>query len=145
MLLPFSCIFIGIALGLLAKRTVLPTLAGKLFMPIVCVLLFVMGYATGGNAELMAHLPMIGVHALMLAIATIAGSVLCVCLICPFLPSPKGWGCSRNGVADSGAGSGSAGDDASGGSSAKACLTLVGIFVLGILSGFFHVLPEGWV
>ena len=147
MFLPFSCIFIGIALGLLAKRTVLLALAGKLFMPIVCVLLFAMGYVTGGNAELMAHLPMIGVHALVLAVATIAGSVLCVCLICPFLSSPKGGGkgCSKHGAADSGAGGGSAGDDAPGGSSAKTSLILVGIFALGILSGFFHVLPEGWV
>ena len=90
MFLPISCIFIGIALGLLFKRTALPKLADRLFMPIVCALLFAMGYVTGGNAELMANLPTLGLQALLLAVATIAGSVLCVCLIGRFLPSPEG-------------------------------------------------------
>ncbi|MBQ1845311.1 MAG: LysO family transporter [Desulfovibrio sp.] len=90
MFLPISCIFIGIALGLLLKRTALPKLADRLFMPIVCALLFAMGYVTGGNAELMANLPTLGLQALLLAGATIVGSVLCVCLTGRFLPSPEG-------------------------------------------------------
>ena len=90
MFLPISCIFIGIALGLLFKRTALPKLADRLFTPIVCALLFAMGYVTGGNADLMANLPTLGLQALLLAVAAIAGSVLCVCLIARFLPSPEG-------------------------------------------------------
>jgi len=90
MFLPISCIFIGIALGLLLKRTVLPRLADRLFMPIVCALLFAMGYVTGGNAELMANLPTLGLQALLLAVAAIIGSVVCVCLLCRILPTPDG-------------------------------------------------------
>ena len=128
MFLPISCIFIGIALGLLLKRTALPKLADRLFMPIVCALLFAMGYVTGGNAELMANLPTLGLQALLLAGATIVGSVLCVCLIGRFLPSPEGGfkGCakacaescaearSKACAAPSGKGRPADGDDASG-------------------------------
>ena len=88
MFLPISCIFLGIALGLILKRTVLPKLAERLFMPIVCALLFAMGCVAGGNGELMANLPALGLQALALAVAAIIGSVLCVCLVSRFLPPP---------------------------------------------------------
>lgn len=92
MLLPISLIFTGILLGLLFRRTVLPKAAGRIFTPVVVLLLFAMGCAIGRNRTVMDNLPRLGFDAFILATASVAGSVIAVLLVSRFLPRPGGRG-----------------------------------------------------
>ena len=57
MLLPISLIFAGIFLGILLRRTAIPGIAGRIFTPVVVLLLFAMGCAIGRNRTVMDNLP----------------------------------------------------------------------------------------
>lgn len=88
MLLPISLIFAGILLGILLRRTAIPGIAGRIFTPVVVLLLFAMGCAIGRNRTVMDNLPRLGLDAFILATASVAGSVIAVLLISRYLPRP---------------------------------------------------------
>ena len=85
MLLPISLIFAGILLGILLRRTAIPGIAGRIFTPVVVLLLFAMGCAIGRNRTVMDNLPRLGLDAFILATASVAGSVIAVLLISRYL------------------------------------------------------------
>ena len=74
MLLPISLIFAGILLGILLRRTAIPGIAGRIFTPVVVLLLFAMGCAIGRNRTVMDNLPRLGLDAFILATASARGS-----------------------------------------------------------------------
>ena len=88
MLLPISLIFAGILLGIRLRRTAIPGIAGRIFTPVVVLLLFAMGCAIGRNRTVMDNLPRLGLDAFILATASVAGSVIAVLLISRYLPRP---------------------------------------------------------
>ena len=88
MLLPISLIFAGIFLGILLRKTAIPGIAGRIFRPVVVLLLFAMGCAIGRNRTVMDNLPRLGLDAFILATASVAGSVIAVLLISRYLPRP---------------------------------------------------------
>lgn len=80
--------FAGILLGILLRRTAIPGIAGRIFTPVVVLLLFAMGCAIGRNRTVMDNLPRLGLDAFILATASVAGSVIAVLLISRYLPRP---------------------------------------------------------
>lgn len=52
MLLPISLIFAGILLGILLRRTAIPGIAGRIFTPVVVLLLFAMAAPLAATGRL---------------------------------------------------------------------------------------------
>ena len=50
------------------------------------LMLFALGVAVGGNETLMANLPMLGGKALVLTVACVAGSLICIVAVRRFFP-----------------------------------------------------------
>ncbi len=73
--------FLGILLGWLLRATRLPGLLSRLVMPCILSLLFFMGVVIGGNPAIMDNLPSLGMQGAVMAVATIAGSVVVVTII----------------------------------------------------------------
>lgn len=81
--------FAGMLIGFLLRKTVLPGLISRLLLPIICALLFAMGVLIGANHMVMDNLHTLGLHGVILALATTAASALCVALICRLFPDKK--------------------------------------------------------
>lgn len=59
-------------------------------MSAIFLLLFLLGVSIGGNANLLANLPRLGLQALLLIVCALAGSILAVRLISPFIHAGEG-------------------------------------------------------
>ena len=78
--------FAGILVGYLFRKTPFPGRIAGLLTAIICALLFAMGMPIGANPMVMNNLDTLGLRGLGLALATTAGSVVCVFLICRLFP-----------------------------------------------------------
>ncbi|WP_301964337.1 LysO family transporter [Desulfovibrio piger] len=94
----------GIALGFALRSFQWPELLGRAISPTIMLMLFALGVAVGGNKALMADLPVLGGKALVLTVACVAGSIICIMAVRRFFP---GAGPRRH--ADAGDGSEGAG------------------------------------
>ena len=81
MLITLLLVLLGIAVGLCLRKTTVPGFLEHCIMPVVWVLLFLLGLRIGGNPELMAALPRLGVVALLFTLAGIGGSFLVLRLV----------------------------------------------------------------
>lgn len=66
----------GLLTGKLLARLPLASLMARMVFPAILCLLFLLGAEIGANAELFNNLPIFGVHALVLALLTVSGSML---------------------------------------------------------------------
>lgn len=89
----------GIALGFALRSFQWPELLGRAIPPTIMLMLFALGVAVGGNETLMTNLPVLGGKALILTIACVAGSLLCIVAVRRFFP---GAGPQRHAAADEG-------------------------------------------
>lgn len=81
MLSVIGFLFGGIALGYLFRKVkAMQKLDTPIFLTII-LLLFFMGISVGSNKELLTRLHTVGIHAVVMAVATTAGSVLAVTLV----------------------------------------------------------------
>lgn len=71
-----AVMFVGIALGYLARRWSALRYVGLTTMATIVALLFVMGGEIGGNEAVMRNLPRLGGDAVLIALAAVAGSVV---------------------------------------------------------------------
>lgn len=76
----------GIALGFALRPFRWPGLLGRAISPTIMLMLFALGVAVGGNAALMADLPVLGGKALALTVACVAGSLICTVAVRRFFP-----------------------------------------------------------
>lgn len=73
-----AALLAGLLIGkLMAKQTAIQPYFSKVTLCAVIGLLFIMGVQIGSNPEVLASLPTLGGKALVLALVTAAGSVLC--------------------------------------------------------------------
>lgn len=85
------CIMLcGLVLGRVTRHIDLFGHFGKLVFPSILLLLFLLGTGIGGNSKIMEALPKLGLSALMLTIAGMAGSIFCTWLITPFILKKTG-------------------------------------------------------
>lgn len=130
-----AIMFCGMAVGFLLRATPLPGWAGRLFMPAVMCLLLCMGLAIGANDTLMRALPTLGLRALALTLASLAGALALVMALSRLMPWPgHAGGAAAEGVAEEGA------LDVSG-SPMRSSLTILGLFSLGVAAGRLLALP----
>ena len=88
MIITIGFLLAGFLLGLLLKgRVKLPTSA--ITLASICLLLFILGLEIGGNRELLANLPTMGLTALVVSVLAILGSVLRLAKNPSSIPSPK--------------------------------------------------------
>jgi uncharacterized membrane protein YbjE (DUF340 family) len=71
-----AVMFVGIAIGYLLRRWQGVKYVGTTTMATIVALLFVMGGEIGGNEAVMRNLPRLGGDAVLIALATVAGSVV---------------------------------------------------------------------
>lgn len=76
----------GIALGFALRPFRWPGMLGRAISPTIMLMLFALGVAVGGNAALMADLPVLGGKALALTAACVAGSLICTAAVRRFFP-----------------------------------------------------------
>ena len=69
------------------------------------LMLFALGVAVGGNKALMADLPVLGGKALVLTVACVAGSIICIMAVRRFFPGagPRRRADAGDGSEDAGA------------------------------------------
>ena len=72
----------GIALGFALRSFQWPELLGRAISPTI----FALGVAVGGNETLMTNLPVLGGKALILTVACVAGSLICIVAVRRFFP-----------------------------------------------------------
>lgn len=130
MIITIGFLLAGFLLGLLLKgRVKLPTSA--ITLASICLLLFILGLEIGGNRELLANLPTMGLTALVVSVLAILGSVFFARLFTKkeelaSSPSPAETGAAQKpsgGMRDS--------------------LIIVGCFVAGVLVALAGWVPEG--
>jgi len=130
MIITIGFLLAGFLLGLLLKgRVKLPTSA--ITLASICLLLFILGLEIGGNRELLANLPTMGLTALVVSVLAILGSVFFARLFTKkeelaSSPSPAETGAVQKpsgGMRDS--------------------LIIVGCFVAGVLVALAGWVPEG--
>lgn len=132
MIITIGILLAGFLLGLLLKgRVKLPTSA--ITLASICLLLFILGLEIGGNRELLANLPTMGLTALVVSVLAILGSVVLARLftkkeeLAPTVnerPSPT-----------------ETGDKPGGGM--RDSLIIVGCFVAGVLVALAGWVPDG--
>lgn len=71
-----AVMFVGIAIGYMLRRWQWVKYIGTTTMATIVALLFVMGGEIGGNEAVMRNLPRLGGDAVLIALATVAGSVV---------------------------------------------------------------------
>ena len=76
----------GIALGFALRSFQWPELLGRAISPTIMLMLFALGVAVGGNETLMTNLPVLGGKALILTVACVAGSLICIVAVRRFFP-----------------------------------------------------------
>ncbi|MBR4353017.1 MAG: lysine exporter LysO family protein [Bacteroidales bacterium] len=130
MIITIGFLLAGFLLGLLLKgRVKLPTSA--ITLASICLLLFILGLEIGGNRELLANLPTMGLTALVVSVLAILGSVFFARLFTKkeelaSCPSPAETGAAQKpsgGMRDS--------------------LIIVGCFIAGVLVALAGWVPEG--
>lgn len=72
---------LGMLLGRLLRGQRCIGALSRCISPAIMLLLFFLGVAVGGNEQLMRDLPLLGGKALLLSLAGVAGSLLCVAVI----------------------------------------------------------------
>ncbi|MDD4702117.1 MAG: LysO family transporter [Desulfovibrio sp.] len=90
--------FLGIAAGFLLRGKPLAALLTRCVTPAIVLLLFALGISVGGNRALMTALPELGGAAIVLTLAGVAGSLVCVLCIRRFFrqpPEPAGFALRR--------------------------------------------------
>ncbi|WP_302555932.1 LysO family transporter [uncultured Desulfovibrio sp.] len=95
----------GIALGFALRSLQWPELLGRAISPTIMLMLFALGVAVGGNKALMADLPVLGGKALVLTVACVAGSIICIMAVRRFFPGagPRRRADAGDGSEDAGA------------------------------------------
>ncbi|MBR5100555.1 MAG: lysine exporter LysO family protein [Bacteroidales bacterium] len=148
MIVTIGILLAGFLLGLLLKgRVKLPTSA--ITMASICILLFILGLEIGGNQELLANLPTMGLTALIVSVLAILGSVTLARLFTkkeemsggqPAGKRTDGETADEKDAEASPAG-GQPGAPPSGG--LRDSLIIVGCFIAGVLVALAGWLPEG--
>ncbi|MBQ6299182.1 MAG: lysine exporter LysO family protein [Bacteroidales bacterium] len=141
MIVTIGILLAGFLLGLLLKgRVKLPTSA--ITMASICLLLFILGLEIGGNDELLANLPTMGLTALIVTVLAVLGSVVLARL---FTKKEEMAGGTAQATEASGAGTPPAeappAETPAGG--LRDSLIIVGCFVAGVLVALAGWLPEG--
>ena len=127
MIITIGILLAGFLLGLLLKgRVKLPTSA--ITLASICLLLFILGLEIGGNRELLANLPTMGLTALVVSVLAILGSVVLARLFTKKEELATGPFPSETSTADKPSGG------------MRDSLIIVGCFVAGVL-----VALAGWV
>jgi uncharacterized membrane protein YbjE (DUF340 family) len=151
MIVTIGILLAGFLLGLLLKgRVKLPTSA--ITMASICLLLFILGLEIGGNDELLANLPTMGLTALIVTVLAVLGSVVLARLFTKKeemagggTPRAEASGGAAQATEASGAGTPPAGappaEAPAGG--LRDSLIIVGCFVAGVLVALAGWLPEG--
>ncbi|MFT4300314.1 MAG: LysO family transporter [Desulfovibrio sp.] len=88
MFIAIGLMFMGIAVGFLLRGKPLAAMLARCISPTIILLLFALGISVGGNSALMAALPELGGTAIVLTLAGIAGSFVCVLCIRRFFRQP---------------------------------------------------------
>ena len=88
MFIAIGLMFLGIAAGFLLRGKPLAAMLTRCVSPAIVLLLFALGISVGGNSTLMAALPELGGTAIVLTLAGIAGSLVCVLCIRRFFRQP---------------------------------------------------------
>ncbi len=81
MFIAMSLMLLGVMLGRLLRGQRWIGAPSRCIAPAIMLLLFSLGVAVGGNEHLMRNLPLLGGKALLLSLAGVAGSLLCVAVI----------------------------------------------------------------
>ena len=82
MLIILVIMFAGMALGYFLRNKVkLVKLNDKLILYAIFLLLFLLGVAMGNNEQIMNNLGSIGLHAFIISIGAILGSIVLACII----------------------------------------------------------------
>lgn len=77
MFLILSIMFCGVALGAALRNRRWPArTAGRLILPVICLLLLCMGISVGGNREVIGNFPSLGLDALVITVGALLGSLL---------------------------------------------------------------------
>ena len=77
MFLILSIMFCGVALGAVLRNRRWPArTAGRLILPVICLLLLCMGISVGGNREVIGNFPSLGLDALVITVGALLGSLL---------------------------------------------------------------------
>lgn len=79
----------GIIIGHLTTRIHFFQHLGKLVLPAILLLLFLLGTGIGANEKIMGALPSIGGAAFVLTILGMAGSIICTLIIAPLLKNTR--------------------------------------------------------
>lgn len=79
--------FLGMLVGFLLRKTSIPGHIARLFIPIVCALLFAMGMLIGHNPMIMDNLHTLGLHGFLMAFSSMVGSAVVVSIICRLFPA----------------------------------------------------------
>ena len=136
MIVTIGILLAGFLIGLLLKgRVKLPTSAITLIS--ICLLLFILGLEIGGNQELLANLPTMGLTALIVSVLAILGSVTLARL---FTKKEEMGGGQTAGRPDGPADGGQTADKPAGG--LRDSLIIVGCFIAGVLVALAGWLPE---
>ena len=80
--------FLGIAAGFLLRGKPVVSLLTRCVTPAIVLLLFALGISVGGNSTLMSALPELGGAALVLTLAGVTGSLVCVLCVRRFFRQP---------------------------------------------------------
>lgn len=103
MFIAIGLMLLGVLLGRLLRGQRWIGALSRCISPAIVLLLFFLGVAVGGNEQLMRNLPLLGGKALLLSLAGVAGSLLCVAVIRrwfrDFPPAPGAEGASKPPVA----------------------------------------------
>ena len=88
MFIAMGLMFLGIAMGFLLRGKPLAAMLTRCVTPAIVLLLFALGISVGGNSTLMSALPELGGAAIVLTLAGVAGSLVCVLCIRRFFRQP---------------------------------------------------------
>ncbi len=77
-----TIMFAGILCGRLTRRYPdIRRTAGRLLLPVICLLLLAMGVGIGANTQVMHHLSTLGLQALIITVGAVAGTILCAWIV----------------------------------------------------------------
>ncbi len=140
MFLILSIMFCGVALGSLMRGRRFPIrMVGHLILPVICLLLFCMGFSVGSNREVIENFPALGLEAFVIAAGALLGSLFGAKIVYSRFFGEKGQGMETidDNDAEKAVKSGGSGDS----------LKIVLSFLFGILVGVVVVYvaaePEG--
>lgn len=124
----------GLLLGRVLRRMDFLKYAGKAISLTIYLMLFVLGLSIGADENIIGNFGEIGLLSLSFAVAGVAGSVLLASLVYRFFYS----GLPRGGQPEDG-------EAGKGGSALKGSLLTVGVFLTGVLCGYFSLINPGFL